>query len=89
MAEERPKLPWLPLLIYLGLGGLIFYVTMLGMHVSPAKRVSYSEFLAAIHDDKVQAVHVSNSDFTADMKATDKATTPESIMTARLPSVDE
>jgi cell division protease FtsH len=89
MAAERPKLPWLPLLIYLGLGALVFYVSLLGIHASPAKRVSYTEFLNAIHDDKVQAVHVSNSDFTAELKGVDKATSPESIMTARLPSVDE
>jgi cell division protease FtsH len=88
MAEERPKPPWIMILIYLALAGMVVYVGVATR--SPVlKHVSYSDFLAAIQDGKVEAIRVTNSEFIGMIKGADRATESTSIATPRLTSMDE
>ena len=88
MAEQRQKPPWITILIYMGIAGLILYASFAN-RVPPTKFVSYSEFLTAIQDGKVESVRVTNSELIGAMKSVDKATGPASITTPRLPAMDE
>ena len=88
MAEQRQKPPWIFVLIYMGMAGLILYAS-LGNQPPAAKRVSYSEFLTAIQDGKVDTVRITNSELIGATKSADKATEPASITTPRLPTMDE
>jgi FtsH-like protein len=62
--------------------GAILYAN-LGNIPSAAKHVSYSEFLAAIQDDKVETVRVTNTELVGTLKNADKAKEPASLTTPR------
>ena len=93
MAEERReqqrKPPWTVILIYLGLAGVILYASFGNIPTSATKHVSYSEFLAAVQEDKVGTVRVTNSELIGILKTTDQAKEPASLTTPRLPAIDE
>ena len=55
MGEQPQRTPWIGILIYLGVAVLTLYVSF-GNLPSAAKQVSYSDFLAAIQDGKVETV---------------------------------
>jgi cell division protease FtsH len=86
--ERHTKLSWILLIIYLGLAAIVFYAGFNNDSVA-AKHVSYSDFLAAIQDGKLEAVRVTNSDLIGTLKKTDKAAPTASIATPRLPATDE
>ena len=80
MAEQRQKPPWILILIYMGITGFILYVS-LANRAPVTKPVSYSDFVAAIQDGKVEVVRVTNSELIGAMKTADSATEPASITT--------
>src|SRR5262249_39407620 len=86
--DQERKMPWAVILLYLGLAGIIVYASFNNIP-SAAKRVAYSEFLAAIQDGKVETVHVTNSDLIGVFKSAEKAADPSSFSTPRLPAMDE
>ena len=88
MPEQPQKTPWTAILMYLGAAALILYASS-GNLPSTAKQVSYSDFLAAIQEGKIETVRVTNSELIGVLKAGDKAKQPESLATPRLPSMDE
>ena len=88
MAGQQQKPPWIFILIYMGIAGMIFYAG-LANRAPVTKHVSYSDFLAAIQDGKVETVRVTNSELIGAMKGADKAAEPASITTPRLPTMDE
>src|SRR5437016_14344383 len=64
MAEQEQRhanLPWLMVIIYLGFAAVVFY-TGFNSETGAAKHVSYSEFLAAVQDSKLQTVLVTRSE---------------------------
>ena len=89
MAEQqRTKLSWIFVFVYLGLAAVVFY-TGLNTSITTTKHVSYSEFLTAVGEGKLETVRVTNSDLTGTLKQTDKATPATSITTPRMPAMDE
>jgi cell division protease FtsH len=86
--QQKQKLPWIGMLIYMTLGALIFYVSF-GSGSGVTEQVSYSDFLSAIQDGKVEAVRVTGTELIGVLKGTDKATSPGSITTPRVPTMDE
>jgi cell division protease FtsH len=88
MPERQRKTPWLFILFYVGIGAWILYTSVASQEPA-AKPVSYSEFLTAIQDGKVESVRVTSSKLVGTMKRTDKASEPSSITTPRLPATDE
>jgi ATP-dependent Zn protease len=93
MAEERreqqQKPRWTVILIYLGLAGVILYASLGNIPTSASKHVSYSEFLAAVEEEKVGTVRVTNSELIGILKSTDQAKEPVLLTTPRLPAIDE
>ena len=89
MADEKTHKPsWMMLLLYLGVAGLIFYVSAYN-RVPAAKHVSYSEFLTAVQDGQIDTVRVTNSELVGVKQGSDKAAALSAITTPRLPSIDE
>ena len=88
-SEQRQKPPWTAILIYLGLAGVILYASFGNVPTSATKHISYSEFLAAVEEDKVGTVRVTNSELIGILKTTDQAKEPSSLTTPRLPAIDE
>lgn len=88
MDKQPQRMPWAPILIYFG-AALLMLFTSFGNLRSSAKEVSYSDFLAAIQDGKVESVRVTNSGFSAVLKNAENAKEPASLTTPRLPGVDE
>jgi len=87
-SEQQQRPPWAAALIYLAVAGIILYVSF-GNIPSANKHVSYSEFLAAIQDGKLEAVRVTNTELVGILKGIDKAKEPATLATPRLPSMDE
>ena len=85
--EQRKNLSWVLAVFYLGLAALVFYTSFNNDSVA-TKHVSYSDFLAAVQDGKLESVRVTNSDFIGTFKKTDKAEAT-AISTPRLPATDE
>jgi cell division protease FtsH len=90
MAEQkqRTNLSWILVVVYLGLAALVFYASF-NKDAVATKHVSYSDFLAAIQDSKLESVRVTNSDLIGTFKKTDKAAAAATIATPRLPATDE
>ena len=88
MGEQPQRTPWIAILIYLGVAVLTLYVSFGNLPLA-AKQVSYSDFLAAIQDGKVETVRVTNSGFVAVLKNAEKAKQTASLTTPRLPTMDE
>jgi ATP-dependent Zn protease len=86
--KQRQKPPWIGVLIYMGIAGLIFYASI-GTRGPVSKHVSYSDFSTAIQDGQVEAVRVTTSELIGTMKTIDQAKDPVSIITPRLPTMDE
>jgi cell division protease FtsH len=76
------------LLIYLFVGGLIFYASV-GSRVPRPKPLTYSEFLTEVLSGKVEAVRVTNSELIGVLKAAGETEAGATISTHRLPSIDE
>jgi cell division protease FtsH len=74
--------------IYVGLAALVFY-TGFNNDAVATKHASYSDFLAAVQDNKLESVRVTNSDFIGTFKKTDKTAPATAIATPRLPATDE
>src|ERR1051326_2888742 len=89
MAEqERQNLSWTLFLIYLGLAAIVLYGAFNNESIG-SKRVSYSEFLTAVENGKLENVRVTNSDFIGALKKTDNSAQTSTISTPRLPATDE
>jgi cell division protease FtsH len=88
MAEQKRSIPWLGVVIYLIAGGLIIYAS-LASRETPARHLSYSEFVDQVLDGKLDAVKVTNSELVGTLKPSTESGQPSSISTPRLPSMDE
>jgi ATP-dependent Zn protease len=67
MPEKQRKTPWLFILFYVGIGVWILYTSVASQQPVP-QHVSYSEFLTAIQDGKVESVRVTSSELVGTMK---------------------
>jgi cell division protease FtsH len=89
MAEDQKRRPpWVAVLIYLGVGLLLFYLNF-GSRVPATKQVSYSEFLTAVQNGQLETVRVTNTELVGTGKNTETEKAPPSITTPRLPATDE
>src|SRR5579862_7166707 len=86
--KQQPNLSWILIFLYLGLATAVFY-SGFSNDSATTKHVSYSEFLTAVQDNKLESVRVTNSDLIGTVKKADKSATPSSIATPRLPATDE
>jgi cell division protease FtsH len=87
MNEKQPHYSWLLIVAYIVTAGLIFYAGF--ATTSTTKQVSYSEFLAAIDEGKVDAVRITNSELIGTAKQADQTVPAGSITTPRVPAMDE
>lgn len=88
MAEKQSQPSWMIALFYLVAAALIMYVSVTG-RTTLTKRVTYSEFLNAVREERVETVRVTGSEFVGEMKGGKESEKPQSISTQRLPSMDE
>jgi cell division protease FtsH len=84
--ERRPN--WIISLLYLAAAALILYVSATG-RTTFTKSVTYSEFLNAIREERVETVRVTGSEFVGVMKGGKESEKPQSISTPRLPATNE
>jgi cell division protease FtsH len=88
MAEPTPKPDWKPILVYLVIADVIVLVS-LNNQAAGTQRVSYSDFLAAVQEEKLASVRVTDTDFIGAVHAADGSEPPPSITTPRVPGMDE
>jgi cell division protease FtsH len=87
MADRDERIGWLPLLAYIAIAGLIVYLGV-ASQTSQVEHVSYSEFLTAIEEGKLESVRFTSTQLIGAVK-TEAGKSVASMTTPRLPGVDE